>query len=92
MARTGVLSGAMDGSDVAPFLSGLLIGTEAREASRGAPPDVPYMVFAGGIMAESYLRALNVVGISARVADPRQTFVSGLLRIARAEWELTNVA
>jgi hypothetical protein len=73
----------MSGRDVAPFVSGLVIGTKCakragmrrQEWSRDA----------------QLLRALQEVGIFAKIKDPQQTFVSGQLRLARAKRELADV-
>lgn len=57
-ARTGVLSRTLAARDVHPYLSGLLIGSEIAEALRAAPDDLPLVLAADGVVAESCRRAL----------------------------------
>jgi 2-dehydro-3-deoxygalactonokinase len=80
-ARTQVLLGRMGGSEVAPFLSGLLIGTEVRHAVAMGERDAPITIVAEGIVARGYEQALAAEGLDCRVLPSEETFLAGLLRL-----------
>jgi 2-dehydro-3-deoxygalactonokinase len=82
-ARTGVLAGDMSGSDVGPFLSGLLIGTEIREGSAFSPTGRTHILIADGVVARGYRLALEEAGFATVTIDPQQAFVDGVLRLVR---------
>jgi 2-dehydro-3-deoxygalactonokinase len=64
-----------------PFLSGLLIGTEFREAA--PPPDQPLTLIGSEALALRYGRAADRLGIPARPAQPDLAAL-GAFRIAQA--------
>ena len=86
-ARAGVLTGRLSPRDVEPYLSGLLIGSEIAEAVAAAPPDLPIVLVAEGIVAANYREAITAAGRPVSVVDPERSFVDGLIRIARHRTE-----
>lgn len=80
-ARTLVLTGAMPGRQVGPYLSGLLIGTEVRHAVQWGNPGDPIVVVSEGAVARGYEQALAAVGRTCTVLSPEKTFLDGLLRL-----------
>lgn len=90
-ARTGVLSGRLSPDDVEPYVSGLLIGSEVAAAAPLAPPDLPIVLVAAGIMADDYRAAIEATGADVALVDPERSFLDGLLRIARHAREATDV-
>jgi len=80
-ARTRVLDGAMPGNRVGPYLSGLLIGTEFREAA--PPPDRELTLIGGDALVARYGRAADRLGVTARPA-PADLAALGAFRIATA--------
>lgn len=80
-ARTQVLLGRMGGSEVGPFLSGLLIGTEVRHAVAMGDRDAPITVVAEGAVARGYEQALAAEGLGCRLMPSEETFLAGLLRL-----------
>ncbi len=86
-ARAGVLTGRLSPHDVEPYLSGLLIGSEIAEAVAAAPPDLPIVLVAEGIVAANYREAITAAGRPVSVVDPERSFVDGLIRIARHRTE-----
>ncbi|MFO1147144.1 MAG: 2-dehydro-3-deoxygalactonokinase [Alsobacter sp.] len=80
-ARTLVLLGKMSGREVAPFLSGLLIGTEVRHALAMAGRDAPVTVVAEGTVGRGYEQALAAHERGCRILPPEETFLRGLLRL-----------
>jgi 2-dehydro-3-deoxygalactonokinase len=85
-ARTLALTGALDGSEVADWLSGALIGHEiaaAREwtAARGLAASSARVIGSDSLVAR-YASALAHAGIEAR-RGPADAAVRGLVRIAR---------
>jgi 2-dehydro-3-deoxygalactonokinase len=84
-ARTSVLDETMDGAEVGPFLSGLLIGHEVRSAlsHTGRPGKV--MLVADKDLAQNYAVALSQEGVEAAILSPRECFAAGMLRLV-PEW------
>ena len=80
-ARSRVLSGDMSGAEVEPYLSGLLIGLEVREAA--AEMDGPLTLIADGFMAENYAAALAQYGLTAGIMAPQVCLVAGLAAISQ---------
>jgi 2-dehydro-3-deoxygalactonokinase len=95
-ARTLALTGALDGPDVADWLSGLLIGHEIRHArewaaSRGLGGDRVRVIGADALVAR-YRSALAQSGIAAEPGPP-DAAVRGLVRLARhAGWPIEATA
>jgi len=95
-ARTLALTGALDGHDVADWLSGLLIGHEIRHArewarARGLSCERVRVIGADALVAR-YRAALALAGIAAEPGPP-DAAVRGLVRIARhAGWKLEQTA
>jgi 2-dehydro-3-deoxygalactonokinase len=79
-ARADVLAGRMAPAQVAPFLSGLLIGHEVS-AARSLSGDAAVDLVADGAVAARYAMALERAGLPARVAAPADCLVAGLRRI-----------
>lgn len=89
--RTGVLSGRLSPRDVEPYLSGLLIGSEIARAIELAPPDLPLVLVATGIVAVNYSQAIKAAGGAVTVVDPERVLVNGVLRVARHNKDTSNV-
>jgi 2-dehydro-3-deoxygalactonokinase len=95
-ARTLALTGALDGRDVADWLSGLLIGHEIRHArewarGRGLSCERARVIGADALVGR-YSAALALAGIAAEPGPP-DAAVCGLVRIARhAGWKLEQNA
>ena len=83
-ARTSVLMGDMDGHAVAPFLSGLLIGTELRAGLAMASPAGAPVLVAEGPLARSYETAFARLGRPCRTIAPEMAFTAGLARLGAA--------
>lgn len=83
-ARAQVLSGAMRGGQVRPFISGLLVGAEISGALAmfGAPARVH--LIAGPPQSGLYPKALGARGAAAALIDPEAAFLSGLRALAQA--------
>lgn len=82
--RTLGLMGRLADVDTADYLSGLLIGSEFREARAwlGAR-DLPIVLVGGGASGARYGEALELAGVAAEVAAP-DAAARGLFRLARA--------
>lgn len=83
-ARAAVLMGDMRGAEVAPFLSGLLIGTEVANGLEIVSQDDELVVVAEGAYADAYAAALLDRGRPHRVLAPDTVFIAGLKAIAAA--------
>ena len=82
-ARTLVLAGDMPGTQVRPYLSGLLVGTELDQGlALAAGRDL--VLVADGAFAESYGAAFAPLGVPVRCCDPEDVFLRGLARIVAA--------
>lgn len=95
-ARTLALADALDGRDVADWLSGLLIGYEilhAREWARARRLSCERVrVIGADALVTRYRAALALAGIAAEPGPP-DAAVRGLVRIARhAGWKLEQTA
>lgn len=90
-ARAGVLTGRLAPHAVEPYLSGLLIGSEIAEARSLAPPDLPIVLVAAGVVADNYRAAIAADGRPVTVVDPERAFVDGLIRIAAHSRECSDV-
>jgi len=90
-ARAGVLTGRMAPTDVEPYVSGLLIGSEVAGAIGTAPADLPIVLVAAGVVAANYREAIAAAGRPVTLVDPERAFVDGLFRIARHHRELPDV-
>lgn len=84
-ARTLVLFDRMAQGEVASYLSGLLIGTEVREALAclAQAPDQEITVIGNSELTERYLVAIEAAGLRGRPARP-DAGPRGLFLIARA--------
>ena len=80
-ARTAVLLGDMTGEEVAPFLSGLLIGVEIENACALYPNTSSMVLIAEGVIAENYKIALAAKGITYDVMTPEAAFIKGLFQL-----------
>lgn len=90
-ARADVLLGRLDGGEVAPFLSGSLIGHEVNGACVLFPNDetvflisegcVDGAVPAEGTLAGNYHAAIAEAGYGVKPVSPETALVRGLLRI-----------
>jgi 2-dehydro-3-deoxygalactonokinase len=82
-ARAAVVSGRMNSSLLAPYLSGLLTGDEINGALSqfGRPASVT--ILAAPERAELYVHALKRHGIEAEIKDTQQALIAGLARIVR---------
>ncbi|MGH6875177.1 MAG: 2-dehydro-3-deoxygalactonokinase [Aestuariivirgaceae bacterium] len=78
-ARTSVLDGTMDGAEVAPFLSGLLIGHEVRSALGSAGRLQKVTLVAENALARNYAEALQRENVEAAIVSPQECFAAGML-------------
>jgi len=83
-ARTSVLLGDMSGTEVGPYLSGLLIGSEILNGMALDRPPGEIVVVADGVFRRNYAVAFEAFGIEVRFLDPEETFIAGLARILEA--------
>lgn len=81
-ARTSVLLGDMDGACVAPFLSGLVIGTEIRAAHARFGTQDNLILVAEGPIAASYREACLANGLSVTIKAPESCLIDGMALIA----------
>lgn len=84
-ARTAVLLGDMHGSEVGPFLSGLVIGSEIKSALERFSDRHAVTLVAEGPIAEFYQTACGAFQCHARVMAPEPCLIAGLNRIASAK-------
>jgi len=82
-ARTLVLAGDMPGTQVRPYLSGLLVGTEIGQGLSQAA-GIPLVLVADGAFAETYTAAFAERGLHIACLDPEAVFLRGLARIVAA--------
>jgi 2-dehydro-3-deoxygalactonokinase len=82
--RTRVLDGAMPGTAVRPFLSGMLIGAELLGAAELYDLSQPVRIVADGVLGEAYSTALAARGIPASRIEPERAFVAGLAAVDAA--------
>lgn len=68
--RTLPLTGRMAATDVADYLSGMLVGAEVAAAVRHLPPDEAVTIVGRGDLAERYALALRLAGRNPVVAPP----------------------
>jgi 2-dehydro-3-deoxygalactonokinase len=80
-ARTSVLDAKMSGSEVGPFLSGLLIGHEVMSALDPAGRPQKVTVVAEGVVAQNYAEALKRETVEAVIVSPQACFAAGTLRL-----------
>ena len=80
-ARTSVLLGDMTGEEVAPFLSGLLIGSEILNAVALYPQSKSITLIAEGVIAENYKKALHAKNLDCTVMSPETAFIKGLYHL-----------
>lgn len=80
-ARTEVLAGRMHGAAVGPYLSALLVGHEIAGARAMFGAGAGVHLVAEGVVAESYLAALGVVGVAATLTTPEAAFIAGVRRL-----------
>ena len=84
-ARTSVLDAQMDGSEVGPFLSGLLIGHEVGSALGPAGRPQRVTLVAESVLAQNYADALKREGVEVVIVSPQMCFTAGMLRLV-PEW------
>jgi 2-dehydro-3-deoxygalactonokinase len=80
-ARTSVLDAKMEGREVGPFLSGLLIGHEVRSALGPAGRPQRVTLVAEGVLAQNYAQALKREKVEAEIVSPQACFTAGMLRL-----------
>jgi 2-dehydro-3-deoxygalactonokinase len=80
-ARTSVLDAKMDGAEVGPFLSGLLIGHEVRSALNSAARPQKVTLVAESVLARNYAEALRRENVEAVIVSPQVCFTAGMLRL-----------
>ena len=81
--RTLGLFGEMSGDQLAPYLSGLLIGSEIAGARRMFSPGQDGVTVIGALpLAEPFRQALSIAGIASR-PGPDDAAVRGLAKIGR---------
>lgn len=83
-ARTSVLLGDISGHEVAPFLSGLLIGAEVDAGLEMDQSGGDIVLIADGIIVDSYTQALAARGHSCRTIATESCFTAGLARLLMA--------
>jgi 2-dehydro-3-deoxygalactonokinase len=81
-ARARVLDGAMDGTRVGPYLSGLLIGEEIRGAFARLGEARTVTLVADGVLATRYVAALRSRGVMIEIVSPERAFLDGLVRLS----------
>jgi len=81
-ARARVLDGAMDGTRVGPYLSGLLIGEEIRGAFARFGEARTVTLVADGVLATRYVAALRARGVMIEIVTPERAFLDGLTKLA----------
>lgn len=79
--RTSVLLGDMPGTQVDPFLSGLLIGSEIISGLELTKPDGPINLLASGPRGELYRQTLAAHGYKVIMHDPEHALIEGLARL-----------
>ncbi|HKG72775.1 MAG TPA: 2-dehydro-3-deoxygalactonokinase [Aestuariivirgaceae bacterium] len=84
-ARTSVLDAKMEGGEVGPFLSGLLIGHEVRSALGPAGRPQRVTLVADTVLAQNYAEALKREDVEAVIVSPQVCFTAGMLRLV-PEW------
>ena len=82
-ARTGVLDGTLKPAEVGPFLSGLLIATEIKDAHALAGSVATVRLVADGALADNYRRAFELRSISTVTVAPEACLAAGLRRILK---------
>ena len=80
-ARTSVLLGDMPGTQVDPFLSGLLIGSEILGGLELTKPDGTLHLLASGPRGELYRQTLSAHGYKVVMHDPEHALIEGLSRL-----------
>ena len=81
--RADILSGLMTGAEGAGYLSGLLIGSELREALPRFAPAGPVTVVGSHDLVPLYRAALEAAGAGVEAVDGEAAVVAGLLQAAR---------
>lgn len=79
--RTTVLLGDMPGTQVDPFLSGLLIGSEILGGLELTRPDGHIHLMASGPRGELYRQTLQAHGYKVTMHDPEHALIAGLARL-----------
>lgn len=79
--RTSVLLGDMPGTQVDPFLSGLLIGSEILGGLELTKPDGTLHLLASGPRGELYRQTLSAHGYKVVMHDPEHALIEGLARL-----------
>ncbi len=80
-SRTSVLLGDMPGTEVDPFLSGLLIGTEILGGLELTKPDGTLHLLASGPRGELYRQTLAAHGYKVVTHEPEDALITGLARL-----------
>jgi 2-dehydro-3-deoxygalactonokinase len=83
-ARTLVLAGDMPGTQVRPYLSGLLIGSELSHGLAMSCPARERLLVADGSFARNYAAAFAQAGVSISLISPEEVFLKGLVRLLAA--------
>jgi 2-dehydro-3-deoxygalactonokinase len=81
-ARTEVLDGRMGGADVAPFLSGVLVGAEIAGARELFGTGRRVLLVSEGPLRAAYREAFAATGVAADEVDAPAAFLAGQARIA----------
>ena len=79
--RTTVLLGDMPGTQIDPFLSGLLIGSEILGGLELTRPDGHIHLMATGPRGELYRQTLQAHGYKVTMHDPEHALIAGLARL-----------
>jgi 2-dehydro-3-deoxygalactonokinase len=80
-ARTLGLFAKLPGEAIASYLSGLLIGSELRDALAGAEPSEPIAVIGSERMNALYLEGLSLLGVPAKAIEGDTLLRPALLEI-----------
>ena len=80
-SRTTVLLGDMDGKQVDPFLSGLLIGSEILGGLELTKPEGTLHLLAAGPRGDLYRQTLQAHGYKVTMHDPEHALIAGLARL-----------
>ena len=82
--RTNALLGGMDPLRNRWFLSGLLIGAEARDAFEGSPPDLPILLAGGRAVSRAYRIVFETIGDGDRVVAAPPDLVESAAMLGHA--------
>ncbi len=90
-ARSGVLLGTLQATEVASWLSGLLIGNEIRERYQTLDTEASILIIGSDELGTRYSQAFEQLGISA-VVEARDPALSGFRKLIRQQIHINDTA